>query len=56
MFVLFANSKTLFAILDLILFSIYHNHGLIYRVLSVPRVYISCYNRNVQGAARGRQL
>ena len=49
MLVLFANSNMLFAINYFTLFSIYHIHGMIYRVLSVPCVYVSCYYRNVQG-------
>ena len=52
MLVLFANSETLFATNYLTLFSIYHIHGMICRVLSEPCVYISCYYRNVQGATR----
>ena len=53
MFVLFANSKTLFAIFFYILFSIYHIHGMIYSVLSTPCVYISCYYANVHGLHGG---
>ena len=53
---LFKNSNMLFAINYSTLFSIYHIHGMIYRVLSVPCVYISCYYRNVQGAARQTTL
>ena len=42
MLVLFANSNMLFAINYLLLFSIYHIYGMIYRVLSEPCVYVSC--------------
>ena len=52
MFALFANSKTLFANHYFTLSIIYHAHGMIYRVLSEPCVYISCYYRNVQGPHR----
>ena len=54
MLVLFANSNMLFAINYLILFSIYHIYGMIYRVLSEPCVYVSCDYGNVQGAIRSR--
>ena len=43
MFVLFANSKMLFATNYSTLFSIYHIHGMMYHILSEPFVYISCY-------------
>ena len=56
MLVLSANSKILFVTNYLSLFIIYHIHGMIYRVLSAPCVYISVHNRNVQGAARQTSL
>ena len=49
MLVVSANSKILFAINHFTLSVIYHVHGMNYRVLSEPHVYISSHYRHVQG-------
>ena len=56
MFVLFANSKMLFASNLFTLSSLYHIHSMIYRVPSEPHVYISVHYRNVQGAAQADDI